>query len=305
MHEGSRFERREPLRSAPPLRVQGLEREHAANHVLGLQGRVDPRLDSRDLRVEVSQFGPEAAGDHGRRTSHGHPLESVGLPGLERGQRGDRGIGRIDPLDRLAQVAEHTGDGGAVEARGEFVEPAAAALGLERPQFVELVEAKRHHAGERGFVDVTDDVLEVDLVAGVVVVPGINVGDPHQIPGIAAKPDHVVGIALVGERAEFGALVPPLDRDQGLVGRHANQQPAGARLPGIEHAAAEQPLEAEENCADKLQQRGLAGLVGAVEHLHAGAESVDGGAVEGSEAFHLDAFDEHGRLRDSSVSGGR
>jgi hypothetical protein len=57
--------------------------------------------------------------------------------------------------------------------------------------------------------------------------------------------------------------------------------------------------------SDKLQERGLAGFVGAVEHLHAGAEAVDGGAVEGSEAFHLDAFDEHGRLRDSSVSGGR
>ena len=200
-------------------------------------------------------------------------------------------------------MAEYAGDGRAVEACGEFVESPAAALGLERPQFVEFVESERHHAGEGGFVDVADDVLKVDLVAAVAVVAGVDVGDPHQVSGVAAEPDHVVGIALVGERAKFGALVPPLDRDQGVFRRHADEQFPCARLPGIEHAAAEQPLEAEEDGTHKLQERGLARLVGAVEHLHAGAEPVDGSVVEGSEAFHFDAFDEHGRLRDASGSG--
>ena len=87
MHERRRLERRELLRRRPPLRVQGLECEHAANHVLGLQGRFNARLDRCDLRVEMGQFGPEAAGDDGGRASRRHPLEDVGPPGLERGQR--------------------------------------------------------------------------------------------------------------------------------------------------------------------------------------------------------------------------
>ena len=73
-------------------------------------------------------------------------------------------VGRVEPLDRLAEVVEHAGHLGAVEAAGQFIEPAAAALRLERSQFVEFVEAEGHHVGEGGLVDLSDEILEIVAV---------------------------------------------------------------------------------------------------------------------------------------------
>ena len=273
--------------------MQRLEGQHAANHVFRPQRGLDPRLDAGDLGVEVREFHPEPTGGQGRRACRGDPFERIGAAGLERRQRRYRGVGRVEPPHGVVEVAEHAGHRRAVEAGGEFVEPAAAAFGLERSQFVQLVEAEGHHAGEGGLVDVADHVLKIDLVATGLIVAGIDVGDADQVAGVAAESDDVVGIALVGDGGQFGALVTPLDREQRPLRRHPHQEFARARLAGVEHAAAKQSLVAEEHGADKLEERRLAGLVGAVEHLHAGAEPVDGRVVERSKPLHVDAFDEH------------
>jgi hypothetical protein len=183
--------------------------------------------------------------------------------------------------------------GGTVEPGRELVEPPAASLRLQGPQLVEFVEAEGHHARERGLVDVADEILQVDAVAGCVVVPRIDVGDADQVAGVAAEADNVVGIALVGERGELGALVAALDLDQRPLRRHPYHEPSGARATGVEHAPTEQPLEPEEHRPHELQQRGLARLVGAVEHLDSGAEPVDRRALQGAEPLDVDAFDEH------------
>ena len=129
--------------------------------------------------------------------------------------------------------------------------------------------------------------------AGVAGVPGIDVGDRDQVAVVAPQADHVVGIGLLGELCEVGPLVPPLDGQERPLRGHADEQPAGAGQGGVEHAPPELPLESEEHRPHELQERGLARLVGAVQHLHAGAEAIDHDAIEGAEPFDVDAFDEH------------
>ena len=295
MHQRNALERREPFGRPLPGEGERLDRDHAADHPLGLLGPLDAAEQRGDLGVEMGQFAPQPAGHERRCGRAREPFEQHGAAGLEGRQRRHVGVGRVEPRERRLQVREHSGHVRAVEAAGQFVEAAAAALGLERPQFVELVEPEGHHVGEGGLVDPADDVLEVVAVpgAGRVGVPGIDVVDRDQITLVAAEADHVVGIRFLGQPGEMRPLMPPLDRQQRPLGRHADEQPAGAGHAGVEHAAAEAPFEAEEDRPHELQQRRLAGLVGAVEHLHAGPQPVDHDLVQGAELPHFDAFDEH------------
>jgi hypothetical protein len=166
MHEGDRFERRQPFGRPPPLGMQGLERDHPADHLFAPLGRHDPRLDGGDLRLEMRELRPQCPRRDRRRAGRPHPLEHVVAAGLQRRDRRHRRILRVEPLHRRAEVREHLRHGGPVEACRQLVEPPAAAVRLQGPQLVQFVEAEGHHAGEGGFVDIADEVLEIDAVAG-------------------------------------------------------------------------------------------------------------------------------------------
>ena len=281
--------------------MQRLDGDHPPDHRLHPLGPFDAADQRGDLGIEVGEFRPGAAGRQGRRARRHQPLQQVGPPRLQRRQRRHVGVGRIEAVDSLLEVRDHTGDVRAVEAAGELVEPAATAFGLQGPQFVQLVQAEGHHAGEGRFVDRPHDVLQVVAVprAGIVAPAVVGRGkftDFDQVALVAAQAHAIVVVGFLREAGQVRPLVSTLDRKQRPLGRHANREPPRARQAGIEHTAAEGALETEEDRPHELEDRGLTRLVGAVQHLHAGAQAVDHDSVEGAEPFDVDAFDEHAAL---------
>ena len=190
-------------------------------------------------------------------------------------------------------MPEHAGDFRAVEAAGEFVEPAAAALRVERAELVQFVEAEGHHVGERPLVDVADDVLEIGAVPRAAIHRWHDVFDRDEVAMVAAEADDVVLVAGPRQRRQFRPLMPALDRQPTALGARVHDQLAGAGQLRVEHAAAKQSFEAEEHRPQEFEQGGLARFVGAVEHLHAGAKVVDRDAGQRAGAFDVDRFNVH------------
>ena len=206
----------------------------------------------------------------------------------QRLHRRNGSIGRVEPFDRFADVPEHAGHLRAVEAAGKFVEAAAAALRVERAELVQFVEAEGHHVGERPLVDVADDVLEIGAVPRAAIHRRHDVFDRDEVAMVAAEADDVVLVAGPRERRQFRPLMPALDRQPAALGARVHDQLAGAGQLRVEHAAAKQSLEAEKHRPQEFEQGGLARFVGAVEHLHAGAELVDRDAGQRAGAFNVD-----------------
>ena len=190
-------------------------------------------------------------------------------------------------------MPEHAGDLRAVEAAGKLVEPAAAALRVERAEFVQFVEPEGHHVRECPLVDVADDVLEIGAVPGAAIHGWHDVFDRDEVAMVAAEADDVVLVAGPRERRQFRSLMPTLDRQPAALRTCVHDQLAGAGQLRVEHPAAKQPLEAEEHRPQEFEQGCLARFVGAVEHLYAGAELVDRDTGQRAGAFDVDCFDVH------------
>ena len=191
-------------------------------------------------------------------------------------------------------MGEHAAHLRTIETRGQFIEAAPAALRVERAQFVQLVESESHHVGEGGLVNLAHQILKIDPPA--VFGAGIEIGDFDQVAVVSAQSDDIVFVAGLRECGEMRALVPALDRNPPAIGAGHDNQSTGAGQLRVKHTTPKQSLEAEKHGADKLQQRCLAGLVGAVEHLHARAEIGHRHIPQRSESFDLNPFDEHAIL---------
>ena len=282
------------LRGRPSIGlVERFDPEHTADDVFLSHGAFNRGGERRQFGVGAGQFGQQAASRHGRRVQSGEPIEYLVPTQPQRLDWRDGSIIRVEPFDRFADVPEHAGHLRAVEAAGEFVEPATAALRVERAEFVQFVEAEGHHVRERPLVDVADDVLQIRTVPGAAIHRWHDVFDRDEVALVTAEADDVVLVAGPRQCRQFRSLMPALDRQPATLRARVHDQLAGARQLRVEHAAAKQPLEAEEHRPQEFKQGCLTRFVGAVEHLHAGAEVVDRDTGQRTGAFDVDRFDVH------------
>ena len=227
--------------------IERFDPEHAADDVFLSHGPFDRGCERCQFGVGAGQFGQQTASRHGRRVQGSEPIEHLVPTQPQRLHRRDGSIIRVEPLDRLADVPEHAGHLRAVEAAGEFVKPAAAALRVERAKLVQFVEAEGHHVGECPLVDVADDVLEIGAVPRAAIHRRHDVFDRDEVAMVAAEADDVVLVAGPRERRQFRALMPALDRQPAALWARVHDQLAGTGQLRVEHAAAKQPLKAEEH----------------------------------------------------------
>ena len=251
-----------------------------------MAGTVGERLEFGDLRIDPGQFAGQHAGGDRRRVHRGQPGQR-GAPALpQRLDRRDVGIGGIEPVDGLLQVGEHERHLRAVETAGELVEAAAAAIGVERLQLMQFVEAEGHHGGERALVDIPHEILEEErsLRAAGNVEHRELIGHRHVAIGLVCRPRQPL---------QMRPLVPPLDDDLPAVDAGPGKQPAAAGQVRVEDSATKQAAKPEEHATDELKERGFAGFVGAVQHLDARAEPLDRDVAERAEPINFNPFDDH------------
>ena len=172
---------------------------------------------------------------------------------------------RIEPFDGDPEAVKNAGHPAPIETAGQFVEPAPTAFRLERVELLELVEAEGHHGGEGPFVDVPHVVLEEEGRGGA----AVGCRDSEMV---GHRKILLGGVVLPREALEVGALVAAFDEDPAGIEPGAGLEAAAAGEVRIEDPPAEQMAETKEDAADELEERGLAGLVRAMEHFDACAE---------------------------------
>ena len=160
------FELGEMIGGAAPLAEERLERDDRADRLLGEFGLVMGGLAGGDLGVDPRELAPQGAGGNGR-CPHARQSPQCGASALaERLDRRHLGIGGIEPLDGHPETVENPRHAAPIEAAGELVEPASAALGLEGVELLELVEAEGHDGREGALVDIPHVILEEERRCG-------------------------------------------------------------------------------------------------------------------------------------------